>query len=1113
MKIAFDMSSVMWTCLSVGTDREGQKVHHNGRLIQVNSAAYGYEFAVNSMLAHMKLADCQPKDIIMVFEGTNSKAPRLEIDPKYKSGRGDRPQEAYMAFGELQQRLREVFGKVGALALTQDNCEGDDTLAYLAENSEEDLRIISNDNDLAVLNGTNKYGAEITVSINGVISSNKYGDWPTEHITIYKSMVGDTSDSIVGIKGFGTVAWDNFVKEFGVAGMAEMRRLAELGTLDELVPEMSNKIVNQIVLGQADFLRSYKLAKLHPEWVNTLEEPLKFEPGMVKGATGDDRFDRYEGKQYLITAAKWDDFLEWCAVHLEQTPYVALDIETSTPDESDEWLAAQDDPNGVDVIGSVLTGMSLTFGANLQHTVYIPVDHKDTDNVSKAKLRDFIAALVAKGLELIIHNYSFEGTVLFNEWGVDWKDNGHAGLLPNALDTKLEASYVDENNSLGLKKLAKRWFNYDQVEYTEVTSITKPYDQWQGEGKLISATSVEKTPEILSEDGTLLVPATYEMLEKRQFKMRELTGAHVKDYGCDDTIVTGSFHNFAKLFMQLEHTYEVYRQVELGAMYLHTQSFIHGTKCDVAKSKELEELDDATYTEASAKLDAYLITKGWTGTVCPVYDAAITPAQVKEAFELYFGKELECRARLIGKLAEACAEQGGELFATSLLDLANAKSLDFNTLIAQKFTGKPVFNPGSPKQMQTLLYETMGLPVRVYNKPTPIAKKRGETQGSPKSDELAIAYAKMMDATPEQKEVLEALRLMKMVQTRKGLYYETYPYFVHWKTKRIHSSHNQCATNTRRASSSKPNLQQQPKHAKIEGQPARFREVMVPHKRNAVIVSLDFAAQELRVIADYSRDKNMLACFVGDFLKDMHALTGLGIAIKKEPAIEWSYELFADILGDKESHLHKFVKECRTLGKKVNFTTEYGAMAPKLAMTMLISESDAQAYIDAKEDAFPEAREWKTSVVDEARSRGYVTTKLGARRHLAPAFTSGDKWEASKAERQAVNFKIQSSSAEMTKLAEGRMWDARLEQRFDCEIIGPVHDEVVASCVLDDLLEFLPAMHTCMVAGYGDMTVPIRSSISFGPNFGVQIEIGEEPTVAAIEQGIREYLKLMEPVT
>jgi len=131
MKIAFDMSSVMWTCLSVGTDREGQKVHHNGRLIQVNSPAYGYEFAVNSMLAHMKLADCQPKDIIMVFEGTNSKAPRLEIDPKYKGGRGDRLQEAYMVFGELQQRLREVFGEVGALALTQDNCEGDDTLAYL----------------------------------------------------------------------------------------------------------------------------------------------------------------------------------------------------------------------------------------------------------------------------------------------------------------------------------------------------------------------------------------------------------------------------------------------------------------------------------------------------------------------------------------------------------------------------------------------------------------------------------------------------------------------------------------------------------------------------------------------------------------------------------------------------------------------------------------------------------------------------------------------------------------------------------------------------------------------------------------------------------------------
>ncbi|MFI3186042.1 MAG: DNA polymerase, partial [Methylococcaceae bacterium] len=122
--------------------------------------------------------------------------------------------------------------------------------------------------------------------------------------------------------------------------------------------------------------------------------------------------------------------------------------------------------------------------------------------------------------------------------------------------------------------------------------------------------------------------------------------------------------------------------------------------------------------------------------------------------------------------------------------------------------------------------------------------------------------------------------------------------------------------------------------------------------------------------------------------------------------------------------------------------------------------------------------------------------------HLHDALESSDSYEASKAERQAVNFKVQSSSAEMTKLAEGRMWKERLEQRFDCQIYFPVHDEVVASCAVEDLVEFIPAMHRCMVAKYATMQVPIASSISIGRSFGEQLEIGNEPTREAIEEGL-----------
>jgi 5'-3' exonuclease len=162
-RIAFDMSSVIWTCLSAGKDVEAKRVEHNGRIMPVNTAAYGYENAVNHIVATLKNCGLVPRNMIMVFEGIDSKAPRLAIANTYKARRGNRPLEAYAEFQILGDMLKDVFGKLGACAVTQDKAEGDDTLGYLALNSEEDLFISTNDGDMTVLNGTNKYGAKITV--------------------------------------------------------------------------------------------------------------------------------------------------------------------------------------------------------------------------------------------------------------------------------------------------------------------------------------------------------------------------------------------------------------------------------------------------------------------------------------------------------------------------------------------------------------------------------------------------------------------------------------------------------------------------------------------------------------------------------------------------------------------------------------------------------------------------------------------------------------------------------------------------------------------------------------------------------------------------------------
>lgn len=81
-----------------------------------------------------------------------------------------------------------------------------------------------------------------------------------------------------------------------------------------------------------------------------------------------------------------------------------------------------------------------------------------------------------------------------------------------------------------------------------------------------------------------------------------------------------------------------------------------------------------------------------------------------------------------------------------------------------------------------------------------------------------------------------------------------------------------------------------------------------------------------------------------------------------------------------------------------------------------------------------------------------------------------------------------------------------LRFKYDCRFLFPVHDELVFSCAIKDLYEFLPEVHACMVQPYGEMLVPIRSSIALGRSFGPedQIEIGEEPTKEAIDAGLRE---------
>lgn len=1155
MKIAFDMSAWLWNSLLTGKDTEnGFQVIHKEKPVWINSRYHGYDICMQRMLDLLDEKKLTPIDMIMVFEGANSKHKRLLIDPNYKQGR-EHPDAAYAEFIAVRDEIKKMFLELGAQAMTQDFAEGDDTLAWLAENMEEDLLIATFDNDLAALNGANGYGSTITVWINGHEAINKYGLFDYSQITTYKALVGDSTDNIKGCVGFGPGKFEKLVERYGYDGLTELHQMlanSDLRPIAGLDPK-ADPLLHMISDQAPDVIRAFDLAKLRPEWVNSKMHPLKWEAGMVRQllpSDRDPRLKRWYGKARLVTASSFKAACEWALPLILKSREVALDIEASSAPESDEWLERQGKPDGVDVFGSEMAGMGLTFGNNNQYTLYFTVDHADSDNIASEDLRQFMAQ-IPQSIPLVIQNVGYELVALYNEWGGRQLDNGFHGFLPNVLDTALEASYVNENEKRGLKECSKRYLGYQQQTYDETTLLTDVPENLPRGGRLIreipaaeAVIGVQQTwnhgTGEFDEDGIEIVKSgltsnadgspvwaieprdATPAMEQRRYKMNELTADHVFGYGADDPICTIALHNFYKLNMQLEHQWHVYKQVEIDAAYQHAKNFIDGVPMSVETMNALVKEDDKTFDAAWAVLRAYLIKNGWAGTQPPVYTIDITAAQVKDAFEIVAKRKMGTAMRTVSKLAIFAREgEDQAVFGDLLARLDKEKTPEaaaaFTQYVVSFFDGEPEFNDGSPKQMQTLMYEVMNLPVRVSNKPTDLMRLAGKP-GTPKTDALAIAYAlRDCDAFAaddidgaagwmEVKAVLESLKLLAMVGTRRSLYYSKYPPFMHWKDGRIRSQHNQSATNTRRASEAGPNKQQLPKHGKIEGQEAKFRSVIVPHRPDAVVVSIDFKAQELRVIADYSQDPNMLACYVGDNLKDQHCLTGLGIARRLQPTSDWSYESFMHALTDKHSAHYKFIKDCRTLGKKTNFTTEYGAQAPKLAQTLLVEEEDAQAYIDAKEEMFPVASEWKQAVIAEARMKGFVRTMMGAVRHLRDALMSDDKWEASKAERQAVNFKVQGSSAEMTKMAEGRMWKCGLFFRYDAVCYGPIHDEVVASVRICDLPKFLPEMLACMEAPYANMQVPIMGSISIGLDMYHQVEFeGEDfpagrPTAELIEK-------------
>ncbi len=310
---------------------------------------------------------------------------------------------------------------------------------------------------------------------------------------------------------------------------------------------------------------------------------------------------------------------------------------------------------------------------------------------------------------------------------------------------------------------------------------------------------------------------------------------------------------------------------------------------------------------------------------------------------------------------------------------------------------KKEFNINSPKQLGEVLFLDLGLPII----------KKGKTAPSTDVDVLEELEAQGHDIA---KLLLAHRHLAKLTQT----YIEPLPKLVD-SHHRLHSSFNQIGTTTGRLSSSNPNLQNIPVKSE-EG--LKIRQGFIVDNGNKML-GIDYSQIELRVLAEVSRDENLLSAYQNNL--DLHELTARKIFHVEDGV--------------------PVTREQRTIAKTINFSVIYGKTPFGLAKELKISPKEAAHYISTYFEQYPAVKVLEHKIIQEAEQNGYVRTLFGRKRFIDD-INSKNKNIKQQAERMAVNTVIQGTAAEIIKKAMINIYEF-IKTRDDIKLILQVHDELI----------------------------------------------------------------------
>ena len=356
---------------------------------------------------------------------------------------------------------------------------------------------------------------------------------------------------------------------------------------------------------------------------------------------------------------------------------------------------------------------------------------------------------------------------------------------------------------------------------------------------------------------------------------------------------------------------------------------------------------------------------------------------------------------------------------------------------AQAAAGHP-FNLNSPKQIQAVLFQELGLPVLSK---TP--------KGEPSTAESVLQrLAESGEMLPRL--ILDYRRLAKL----KSTYTDRLPQQIDPQTGRVHTIYHQAVTATGRLSSSDPNLQNIPIRTE-EGRKIRRAFVASAGHR---LLAADYSQIELRILAHLSRDARLLAAFQQGL--DVHRATAAEV---------WHLPL------------ESVTSEQRRAAKAINFGLLYGMSAFGLARQIGVPREEAQTYLERYFQRYPEVQAYLEQLRTRARQDGYVETLFGRRLYLRD-IDHGNQIRRAAAERAAINAPMQGTAADLIKKAMIAL-DAWIQAEApEVRMMMQVHDELVFEVPEAQLAQVRDPIRALM-ENAAQLAVPLKVDIGVGENW------------------------------